>query len=150
FKNIEFTRIHQWLNNNQFMLRDKNETRKKLGLDNDKIYLLSVSRDVPRKNIDILPKIMNKLDERFVLIRIGETNRILNQFNDKKQVIPLIDVDDSIYPLYFNASNILIHTAIDGGFEATFIEAMFSDLPVMTFNMPISREVLKDKAIYPF
>ncbi|MEM3272254.1 MAG: glycosyltransferase [Thermoplasmatales archaeon] len=148
FKNIEFTRIHQWVNNNQFMPRNKNEIRKKLGLDNDKIYLLSVSRDVPHKNIDILPKIMNKLDDRFILIRIGEINRIINQFNNKKQIIPLIDIDDNIYPLYFNASNILIHTAIDGGFEAPFIEAMSSDLPVMTFNMPISREVLKDKAIY--
>jgi len=148
FKGIEFTRIHLWLNDNQFTVRDRNEIRKKLGLDNDKIYLLNVSRDVPRKNIDILPKIMNKLDERFVLIRIGETNRIINQFNNKKQVIPLLNVEDDIYPFYFNASNILIHTALDGGFEFPFIEAMFSDLPIMTFNIPISKEVLRDKARY--
>lgn len=148
FKDIEFTRIHLWLSNNQFMARNKNEIRKKLGLDNDKIYLLSVGRDSPRKNIDILPKIMNKLDERFVLIRIGETKRILNQFNNKKQVIPLLNVDDDVYPFYYNASDILIHTALDGGFEFPFIEAMFSDLPVITFNMPISREVLGNKAIY--
>ncbi|MEM3256262.1 MAG: glycosyltransferase, partial [Thermoplasmatales archaeon] len=138
FKNMEFTRIHLWVNNNQFMPRNKNEIRKKLGLDINKIYLLSVSQDVPRKNIDILPKIMNKLDDRFILIRIGETNRILNQFNNKKQVIPLININDDVYPLYFNASNILVHTAIDGGFEFPFIEAMLSDLPVMTFDMPIS------------
>lgn len=148
FKDVEFKRIHQWVDDNRFTKMDRNDARKKLGLDNDKIYLLNVSRDVPRKNIDILPKIMNKLDERFVLIRIGEIDRIINQFNNKKQVIPLINVDDDIYPFYFNASNILIHPVLDGGFERPLIEAVFSDLPVMTFKIPISKEVLRDKAIF--
>ncbi|MGC8663898.1 MAG: glycosyltransferase [Thermoplasmata archaeon] len=148
FKDIEFIRIHLWIDNDNFKSREKDMVRKKLNLEKEKIYLLNVSRDVPRKNIDLLPKIINKLDERFVLIRIGETDRIIDQFKNRKQVISLLAVDENIYPLYFNASNLLIHTAIDGGFELPFIEALFSDIPILTFNMPISKEVLRDKGIY--
>jgi len=92
FKDVEFTRIHLWLDNPNFKVRDRLEARKKLGLDENKIYLLSVSRDVKRKNLDLLPEIMNavelrnfkeivrRLDERFVLIRIGSSDSIINKF----------------------------------------------------------------------
>ncbi len=148
YKEVEFTRIHHWIDDKNFKPRDRMLIREKLNLDKEKIYLLNVSRDVPRKNIDLLPKIMNNLDDRFILIRIGETNRIIDKFKNRNQVIPLINVDESVYPLYFNASNLLIHTSIDGGFEIPFIEAIFSDLPVISFDIPISREVLRDKGIF--
>lgn len=147
YPDIDFTTIHLWIDNDNFKPRDKIESRKKLNLDQEKIYLLNVGRDVPRKNIDLLPKIMNKLDERFTLIIIGNYDRIIPYFNDKKKIISLKNIPDDLYPLYFNSSNLLIHTAIDGGFEYPFIEAMYSELPVITFDMPISREVLRDKGI---
>ncbi|MGC9123349.1 MAG: glycosyltransferase [Thermoplasmata archaeon] len=125
FKEVEFTRIHHWIDYKNFKPRDRVLIREKLNLDRKKIYLLNVSRDVPRKNIDLLPKIMNNLDDRFILIRIGETNRIIDKFKKRNQVIPLVIVDETVYPLYFNASNLLIHTSIDGGFEIPFIEAIF-------------------------
>ncbi|MGC8610716.1 MAG: glycosyltransferase [Thermoplasmata archaeon] len=148
FRDLEFTTIHLWIDNEKFKIRDKTETRRKLNLDDEKIYLLNVSGDVPRKNIDLLPRIMNKLDDRFVLIRIGESSRILPYFNNKKKIISLNNVPDDILPLYYNASDLLVHTAIYGGFEYPFIEAMFSDLKIMTFDIPISREILRDKGIF--
>jgi len=60
-----------------------------LGLKEDKIYLLNVSTDYPQKNIDILLNILNKLDERFVLIRIDDRERILPKFKNKNQIIRL-------------------------------------------------------------
>ncbi|MGC8599385.1 MAG: glycosyltransferase [Thermoplasmata archaeon] len=147
FKDVEFTTIHQWIDDKKFKVRNKIETRERLNLDNEKIYLLNVGRDVPRKNIDLLPKIMNKLDDRFVLIRIGESSRIIPYFKDKKKIISLNNIPDDIFPLYYNASDFLVHTAIDGGFEYPYIEAMFSDLKIIAFDMPISREVLSDKGI---
>jgi len=63
-------------------------------------------------------------------------------------VIVKTNVPEEEYALYFNASNLLIHTAVDGGFEIPLIEAVFSDLPVLAFDIPIIREVLKDKAIF--
>lgn len=146
FRDVEFTTIHLWIDDDNFRPRDKNEIRDKLGLDREKIYLLNVSRDVPRKNIDLLPKIVNRLDERFVLIGIGDFERIMPQFKDKK-LIALKNIPDSLYPLYFNASDLLIHTAIDGGFEYPFIEAVASNLNIVAFDMPISREVLRNKGI---
>ena len=148
YPNLEFNRIHLWLDDQRFQIRDKNFVRKKLSLDESKVYLLNVSRDVPRKNIDVLPPIINKLDERFVLIRIGDTGRIIDKFKNKNQIIQLLNVPDDLYSLYFNASNMLLHTSIDGGFEIPYLESIFSNLPVVTYDLPISKEVLRDKAIF--
>ncbi|MGC9124143.1 MAG: glycosyltransferase [Thermoplasmata archaeon] len=102
-------------------MRDKLESRIKLGLKEDKIYLLNVGRDVERKNIGLLLKIMNELDERFILIRIGRLNKIYQNFKNKNNVLILENVSDNDFPLYYNASDFLIHTLIDGGFEYPYI-----------------------------
>ncbi len=148
FPDVDFVRIHHWLDDPNFKIRDKIETRRKLGLNTDKIYLLNVARDAPRKNIDLLPNILNKLDERFVLIRIGDTKRILPKFKNKNQVIEILNVPDEQYALFFNAADMLVHTAIDGGFEIPYLEAIFSNLPIITFDLPISREILRDRGIF--
>ncbi len=148
YPDVEFKRIHNWLDDPNFKVRDKIEARKKLGLKEDKIYLLNVSRDVPRKNIDLLPNILNKMDERFVLIRIGDTKRIFPKFKNKNQIIEILNAPDEQYSLFFNAADMLVHTAIDGGFEIPYLEAIFSDLPIITFDLPISREVLRDRGIF--
>jgi glycosyltransferase involved in cell wall biosynthesis len=147
FKDVEFTRIHQWVDSNNFRKREKEIVREKLNLEHDKIYLFNVGRDVPRKNIDLLPKILNKLDDRFVLIMIGNFDRIYNNFKNKNNVLILENVSDNDFPLYYNASDLLIHTSIDGGFEYPYIEAIASNLNIISFDMPISREVLKGKGI---
>ncbi|MGC8992401.1 MAG: glycosyltransferase, partial [Thermoplasmata archaeon] len=148
FKDVDFIKIHLWVDNEIFKIRNKLEVREKLNLNKEKIYLLNVSVDRFRKNIDLLPKIMNKLDDRFVLIRIGKTDRIYNNFKNKKNVLILENVSDNEFPLYYNASDILIHTSIDGGFEYPYIEAITSNLNVISFDLPISREVLRDKGIF--
>jgi len=151
FKDVEFTTIHHWLDDKNYKPRDKFEVRGKLNLKQDKIYLLNVGRDVPRKNLDLLPKIMNKLDDRFILILITNSERLLPYFNRKENVIILKMVPEEIFPLYYNAGDLLIHTSIDGGFEYPYLEAMFSNLKIVTFDLPISREILRDKAIFiPF
>ncbi len=150
FPDIDFKRIHHWLDDPYFVVRDKLEARKRLGLNEDKIYLLNVSTDIPIKNIDVLPNIFNKLDDRFVLIRIGDSERIVHKFKNKKQIIKIRDdvLSDEEYALYFNASDMLIHPVIDGGFERPYLEAIFSDLPIVTFDIPISKEVLKNHGIF--
>ncbi len=148
FKDIEFTRIHHWVDDRVFRIRDKLESRIKLGLKEDKIYLLNVGGNVDRKNISLLPNIMNKLDERFILVRIGKSENIYSRFKNKNNVLILENVSDNEFPLYYNASDLLIHTSIDGGFEYPYIEAITSNLNVISFDMPISREVLRDKGIF--
>jgi len=151
FKDIQFTRIHHWIDDKKFKKRDKYLVRKKLNLEEDKIYLLNVGSEELRKNLNLLPKIMNQLDDRFVLIRIGKSESILNKFKNKKNVIIFNSISDDIFPLYYNAADLLIHTSIDGGFEYPYIEAIYSNLNIITFDIPIAKEVLRDKAIFiPF
>ncbi|MGC8725750.1 MAG: glycosyltransferase [Thermoplasmata archaeon] len=146
YSNVNIVRIHYWTEND-FMLRDKIESRKKLGLDLNKIILLNVSIDIPRKNIDILPKIMNSLDENYILLRIGDTDRIINEFQRKSQIKVVSKVPKELYPLYFNAADFLLFPSLDEGFGFPIIEAIKSGLPVIASNREYAKEVLQGKGI---
>ncbi|MEM3431453.1 MAG: glycosyltransferase, partial [Candidatus Micrarchaeia archaeon] len=131
---------HLWTSDN-FIYRDKTEARKKLSLPLDKIILLNVSSDQPRKNISILPKILNKLGDQYYLVRIGPSNKIKKEMKYKNY--KFIDkVDDDYYPYYFNASDILLDPSKNEGFGIPIIEAINSDLPVIASNIDIFKEIL--------
>ncbi|MEM3282082.1 MAG: glycosyltransferase [Candidatus Micrarchaeaceae archaeon] len=140
FPDIDFNVIHLWTSDN-FIYRDKTEARKKLSLPLDKIILLNVSSDQPRKNISILPKILNKLGDHYYLVRIGPSNKIKKEMKYKNY--KFIDkVDDDYYPYYFNASDILLDPSKNEGFGRPIIEAINSDLPVIASNIDIFKEIL--------
>jgi glycosyltransferase involved in cell wall biosynthesis len=136
------TVIHLWTDNS-FVKRDKIKIRKELGLPFDKIILLNISDDSPRKNIDILPKIMNKLNKNYLLIRIGESKRILNKFKNNNYLV-LKNIPDDKFPYYYNAADILIAPSKDEGFGLPIIEAINSNLPIIASNIDVFHEILGD------
>jgi glycosyltransferase involved in cell wall biosynthesis len=138
--------IHHWTSN-AFVPRDRLEARRQLGLPPDRKILLNVSLDIARKNIDILPKIVNALDDSFLLVRIGESRRIESQFSShrfvwSKTILP------SMYPLYFNAADVVLMPSRAEGFGFPVIEGLNSMTPVVASNIEIFREVLGGS--YPF
>jgi glycosyltransferase involved in cell wall biosynthesis len=150
FKDLTITRIHQWVGN-EFMPRNKINSREKIFKSSDfnnKVILLNISTDAPRKNIDILTEIINNLDERFVLYRVGNSERIINKFKNKKQFIYENYVSHEIYPYLFNMADFYLHPSLNEGFGRPLIESIRSGLPVIASNVEISREVLSDKGIY--
>jgi glycosyltransferase involved in cell wall biosynthesis len=138
--------IHLWTDPT-FTVRDRTKARRDLGLPLDPVILLNVSSDESRKNIEILPRILNELGRDFLLVRIGRSERIIPAFHHRN-VVALDSVSDEQYPLYFNAADMVIQPSREEGFGYPIIEAINSGTPVLASAIPIFRELLG--ADYPF
>jgi len=140
FPDIQFKRIHHFVSDD-FRERDRIEARRMLGLDENKIILLNVSTKDIRKNNELLTRLMNRLDDDYTLLKIGSAEAIIKNLKDKRKLIEVKNVPYDIYPLYFNASDLLIFPSLDEGFGLPVIEAIKSRLPVIASDIPVIREV---------
>ena len=140
------TVIHLWTDD-RFKIRDRNSAREQLGLPDEPTLLLHVGTDEPRKNLEVLPGILNELGENFLLVRIGRSDRIISQFRHRNLRV-LDSVSEEDYPLYFNAADVVLQPSREEGFGYPIIEAINSGTPVIASNIPVFRELLG--ADYPF
>lgn len=146
FPRVNSRVIHHWTSY-AFKPRDRSEARRQLGLPLEKKILLNVSIDVERKNIDLLPKIVNALDDSFLLVRIGDSHRIESRFKTNRFRWSKW-VDSATYPLYFNAADVLLMPTRAEGFGVPVIDALNSMTPVVASNIDVFREILGES--YPF
>ncbi|MGC8980305.1 MAG: glycosyltransferase [Thermoplasmata archaeon] len=140
FPYIQFKRIHHFVSDD-FRERDRIEARRMLGLDENKIILLSVSTKEIRKNNALLARVMNRLDGDYILLKIGSAEGIVQNLKDKRKLIEVKNVPYDIYPLYFNASDLLIFPSPDEGFGLPVIEAIKSRIPVIASDIPVMRKI---------
>ncbi|MGA7862345.1 MAG: glycosyltransferase [Thermoplasmata archaeon] len=140
------TVIHLWTDPT-FTIRDRTSARANLGLPRDTVILLHVGADAPRKNLEILPRIMNDLGAGFLLVRIGRSDRILSAFRERN-ILALDSVSEDQYPILFNAADMVIQPSREEGFGYPIIEAINSGTPVLASDIPVFRELLG--ADYPY
>jgi len=146
FPRVNSRVIHHWTSY-AFTPRNRLEARKQLGLPPGRKILLHVGIDNERKNIDILPKIVNALDDSFLLVRIGDSRRIEARFRADRFVWSGA-IPPSAYPLYFNAADVVLMPSRAEGFGRPIIEALNSMTPVVGSNIDVFREILGES--YPF
>jgi glycosyltransferase involved in cell wall biosynthesis len=117
---------------------DRSELRKKLGLPDGKILVLSVSSTLPRKNLGMVERVMHSLGDRYRLVRIGEKigNSITFNHIDYKEM-------NEIY----NACDILLFPSLYEGFGLPIAEAFAAGLPVVTSHIPTIEEVCGGAAV---
>ncbi|MEM0156357.1 MAG: glycosyltransferase [Thermoplasmataceae archaeon] len=138
FPNLNPVTIHQWTDSS-FVRRDKEEARKRLNLDQDKRIILAVSSAEPRKNQEILPEVIGKLPEEYIILHIGSFERSIT---GNRRIINIESVPEGDYPLYFNAADLLLSPSLHEGFGRPTIEAINSQLPVVLSDIPVNREIL--------
>lgn len=131
--------IHNWTGD-EFMFREAAEARVKLGLPLDRTLILSVGLDIPRKNIDIFPRLAKRLGRQFTVVRIGSTDRIARKF-PAGGLISFPSVPAQSYPLFYNAADMLLLPSLDEGFGVPLIEAINSGTPIVASDIPVFREV---------
>ncbi|MCK5624625.1 glycosyltransferase family 4 protein [Candidatus Pacearchaeota archaeon] len=147
-KNIDVIRTGVDLKD--FKLRDKKKVRKKLILDEKKIYGLYVGRGgFWTKGLDKvinLSKEIYKLDNNFRLIIIGaEKNKVKHLLNNRFTIfLPPQQRKDILY--YYNASNIFFSMSRCEGGAPTMVtsEAMASGCLIVT-DKEANQEIFKDK-----
>lgn len=140
--------IHNWTGD-EFRPRDRDESRRRLGLPLDRSLILSVGLDIPRKNTDLLPRLVRALGPGFAVVRVGDCRRLEPDFPPgtliARSAVPAAD-----YPLYFNAADLLVYPSRDEGFGRPLIEAVNSNTPLLASDIPVFREVLRgDRQLVP-
>jgi len=133
------TTIYPYVSDNFHPLKNKQQLRKRYSLPLEKYLILSVSTDIPRKNIKILPEVMSRLGNGFALVRIGQ---------GLDNVYRLSPSNDQEMNEIYNSCDLFISTSNDEGFGYPVVEAMKAGIPLAISDIPVHREVAEKGAYY--
>ena len=132
-------RIYPYISDNFVPLNDKIKLRKKYDLPLDRKLIISVSTNIPRKNLKILPEVFSRLGNDYKLVRIGESVGNSYTFTPSDEV--------QMNEIY-NACDALLSTSLDEGFGFPLIEGLKAGLPVVASDIPVHREILGEFGFY--
>lgn len=135
--------IHHWIEADRFHPRPRESCRLALGLPKGRRILLNVSVSGTNKGLPLLKRAIEGLPREYLLVKVGcavpsEGQRVLNVGR----------VDQQSLPLYYCAADAYIHTSSKEGFCIPLIEAMGSQLPVVSRSTPEAHEVLDNAGVY--
>lgn len=133
--------VHETVDGTRFHYRDKKNSKKLLGIPEDKILLLNVSGDGTNKNLRTLKKIADSLPDNFKLVKIGSAINSKNSININK-------VRDEDYPIFFNAVDLYLNVSTNEGFNIPLLESIKSFLPIISNQCATAKELLGDSGIY--
>ncbi|MFC1941897.1 glycosyltransferase family 4 protein [Chloroflexota bacterium] len=144
--------VHNGLDHDQFMPRDKVNSRKMLGLSDDKVVVLHVGSEEPRKNLPVLFKAFHQFQKRHpesLLIRIGTTSPATRSLVDSLGIADKIQYYNNVNnpELFYNAADLFIFPSTLEGFGFPPLEAMASGCPVIASNSTSIPEVVGDAGI---
>jgi glycosyltransferase involved in cell wall biosynthesis len=111
---------------------DRQALRNRLGLPPDRTIVLSVASAERRKNLEILPEVMDRLSSDYLLVRVGPPVR-------GALALP-VQTDRELADLYA-ASDLLLFPTLEEGFGLPILEAFASGLPVVASDIPVVEEV---------
>ena len=127
-----------------FKQRDKTAVRELLNLPKNKKIILNVSGGGQNKNLNTLKKVIESLNEDYLLLKVNapiNSKRVINLGHVEKEKI-------GGYEMLFNAADIYLHTSINEGFGIPLIEAMASGLPIVAYRSPTSEEILGKAGLF--
>jgi len=130
--------------------RDKEKIRKKLNLENDKLYGLYIGKGgYWIKGLDRAIKISEEIykkDRNYRMIIVGADYKKIKDFIKKDFIIYLEKVDREEIKYYYNVSDFLFYLSrYDGGAPTLVVsEAMASGCPII-FSKDSQQEIIKDK-----
>lgn len=110
----------------------------------DKIKLLFVGNLTKRKGADLLPRIMSKLDERFVLFYTTGLRTKKQVFPDKR-MLPIGKVSLNKIVEMYNTCDMLVMPSRLEGFGYSALEAMACGKPVITTNCSSLPELVDNR-----
>ena len=145
--------VYNGISHDVFYPRNKNSIRKKLGVNN-KLIILHVTVDEPRKNIPVIIGAFDKLRRHYnnlLFVRIGYNTQgtldLINKLGLRDHVKLFSFVDEKVLADWYNAADVFVFPSSYEGFGLPPIEAMASGCPVVSSNATSLAEVLGDAAL---
>jgi glycosyltransferase involved in cell wall biosynthesis len=142
-------------------LEQKNNTNSNNRDKNGKTYISCVAVPSKHKNLDIIPKVLYTLREKYginnviFLTTIPENSKFLEQLNKDLAKMNLSDslinygycTQLELIELYSKCDLCFFPTLLET-FSATLLEAMFFNLAIVTTDLDFNKDVTKDSAVY--
>jgi glycosyltransferase involved in cell wall biosynthesis len=119
-------------------ISNRETVRRTLGLPTGQKLVLSISTAERRKNLAVIPRVLDALPSDFRLVRVGPSVR---------GAITLDHLSDASIADLYGAADVLLFPTLEEGFGMPVIEAFASGLPVVASDIPVLREVAGDAAI---
>jgi len=148
--------VYQGCNNiyfNKIEDQGKNRIKKKYSLPNE--FILNVGTIEPRKNAFLLVKAIYNSKINTNLVIIGRKTNYLSlikafieEKNMQKQVKILHNVEFEDLPAIYQSAKIFVYPSYFEGFGIPIIEAFNSNVPVITSDIDIFKEVANDAALF--
>jgi glycosyltransferase involved in cell wall biosynthesis len=136
--------VNNWADRELFHPAGRAESRRALGLDEDKRYLLFVGRADPMKGYNMLIESMKYVgDEATLLVASGESGKAIAPGN----VRHLGYVDEQL-PLYYSACDLFMFPSLYEGLPLTLVEAISCGTVPVCMDRPPMREVVGDDMGY--
>lgn len=113
--------------------------------------LLYVSSYYPHKGFELIPPVLEILKKRAIDVEIILTIRnddYQRIFGGLDNVINLGPVNPKYCPDLYRQSNIIFAPTLLETFTAVYPEAMYSQIPIVTTDLPFARDICRDAALY--
>ena len=132
----------------------KREFRRKYGIDEDAIVLITIARLFMLKGHEYIIESAKVLSKRFanaVWLFVGDGN-LAEHYKEQVRQLGLADkvrftglLPTSQIPLAIQSSDILVHSSLREGLARTLPQAMLCCKPVVSFDVDGAREVVNEK-----
>ncbi len=139
YPNLKITTIHHWTPD-YFIPMNKNLCRENLNIPKNKVILLNISSSSNNKNLEFIGRVMDGLNDQFLLLYLG--NGVIN--NIHKNRVKRIDgfLDDRRLVQLYNSADVYLAPSTAEGFNFPIIEAINCGVPVVASKISTFEEVL--------
>ncbi|MBO6185070.1 MAG: glycosyltransferase [Chryseobacterium sp.] len=118
-----------------------------------KFDILYLTANYPHKNIEIIPKVIDEIlklgyleDFKFHLSVTEEEMNFDKKYDQYINYLGKVDINQ--VPLLYKQMNLLFMPTLLETFSTTYLEAMISEIPIVTSKMSFAQDVCGDSALY--
>lgn len=112
------------------------------------VYLLTIAHDYPHKNLNIIPKLIERLPENYkFVVTVSSPIEGITEHH-RYRIINVGPVSINQCPALYHYCDALFLPTLLECFSASYVEAMYFKKPIFTSDLPFAHTVCKDSAVY--